>query len=84
MESLGKTKHIQTGLLWTHQPATDQRFRYANVLGKHNLADLYTKLFDIATADAHVHKLEYINDSNWKSIAATWLSTIKLAHESAL
>ena len=56
---LGKTRHIQTGLLWIQQAAVDQRLRYGKVLGKENPADLYTKFLDIATISTHIRKLEY-------------------------
>ena len=55
----GKTRHIQTGLLWIQQTAADQRMRYGKVLGKENPADLYTKYLDVATTNTHVRKLEY-------------------------
>ena len=50
---LGKTRHIDTGLLWIHQTAADQWLKYLKVLGKENPADLYTKYLDAATSDTH-------------------------------
>ena len=58
-KGLGKTRHIQTGLLWIQQTAAEQRLRYAKVLGKEHPADWYTKFLDAATSNAHVQRLEY-------------------------
>ena len=43
---LGKTRHIQTGLLWTQQTATEQRLRFHKVLGTKNPADRFTRYLD--------------------------------------
>ena len=59
-KGLGKTRHIDTGLLWIQQTAAEQRLKYLKVLGKDNPADLYTKFLDANTSDNHVKKLEYI------------------------
>ena len=48
---LGKTRHIDTGLLWIQQTAAEQRLKYMKVLGRENLADLYIKFLDSATSD---------------------------------
>ena len=40
---LGKTRHIETGLLWIQQVAAQQRFKFGKVLGTSNPADLFTK-----------------------------------------
>ena len=57
---LGKTRHIETGLLWIQQTAAEQRLKYYKVLGKENPADLYTKFLDAATTNIHTQKLGYI------------------------
>ena len=54
---LGKTRHIETGLLWIQQTAAEKRLKYSKVLGKENPADLYTKYLDAATSNLHVKKL---------------------------
>ena len=54
---LGKTRHIDTGLLWIQQTAAEQRLRYHKVLGKDNPADLYTKFSDVATSNLHIARL---------------------------
>ena len=56
---LGKTRHIQTGLLWVQQVSADKRLKYGKVLGKVNPADLYTKYVDWATTERHLEKLQY-------------------------
>ena len=33
-KGLGKTRHIQTGLLWIQQTAAEQRLKFEKVLGK--------------------------------------------------
>ena len=40
---LGKTRHIDTGLLWIQQVAAEKRLKYGKVLGTNNPADLFTK-----------------------------------------
>ena len=37
----GKTRHIDTGLLWIQQVAADKRLRFGKVFGSDNLADLF-------------------------------------------
>ena len=39
---LGKTRHIDAGLLWTQQTASERQLKFSKVLGMNNLADLYT------------------------------------------
>ena len=58
-KGLGKTRHIDTGLLWIQQIAAEQRLKYSKVLGKENPVDLYTKFLDAATSESHISKLEY-------------------------
>ena len=57
---LGKTRHIETLLLWIQQTAAEQRLKYNKVLGKGNPADLYTKFLNAATSNFHTTKLGYI------------------------
>ena len=45
-KGLGKTRHIQIGLLWIQQTAAEQRLKFHKVLGMRNPADLFTKHFD--------------------------------------
>ena len=40
---LGRTRHIDTGLLWIQQTAAEKRLKYSKVLGTINPADLMTK-----------------------------------------
>lgn len=56
---LGKTRHIDTSLLWIQQTAAEKRLRYEKVLGKLNPADLCTKHFDANTMDGHVRRLAF-------------------------
>ena len=56
---LGKTRHIDTGLLWIQQTAAEQRLRFQKVLGKHNPADLCTEHLDQATSEGHTTTLNY-------------------------
>ena len=58
-KGLGKTRHIDTGLLWIQQTAADQRLKYAQVLGEENPADLYTKFLDAMTSSIHLKQLEH-------------------------
>ena len=56
---LGKTRHIDTSLLWIQLIAAARRLEFHKVLGKNNPGDLYTKYLDVATSDAHVKTLQY-------------------------
>ena len=56
---LGKTRHIQTGLLWIQQIAASQRFKFGKVLGTNNPADLFTKYLDEKTCTHHTTNLGY-------------------------
>ena len=56
---LGKTRHIDTSLLWVQETAASQRLRYAKVLGRDNPADLYTKHLDTNTSNHHVNNLKF-------------------------
>lgn len=54
---LGKTRHIQTGLLWTQQTAAEQRFKFNNVLGKEHPAHLSTKHLEESICIKHIEAL---------------------------
>lgn len=56
---LGKTRHIDTSLLWAQQVAATQRLKYGKMLGKDNPADLFTKYFDVSTIDHHIESLRF-------------------------
>ena len=54
----GKSRHIQTGLLWVQQGVAEKGLTYGNVLGKVDPADVYTISSDIATIEQHVANLK--------------------------
>ena len=56
---LGKTRHIETGLLWIQQTAAEKQLKYGKIPGKLNPADLFTKHLDASTMDGHVRRLEF-------------------------
>ena len=56
---LCKARHIDTGLLWIQQTAAEKRLRFNKVLGKNNLADLYTKHLDATTMGKHTRAMAY-------------------------
>ena len=56
---LGKTRHIDTSLLWIQRIAAEKRLRYEKAFGKLNPADLFTKHFDANTMDGHVRRLAF-------------------------
>ena len=58
-KGLGKTRHIQTGLLWIQQVAAEHRLKFEKVLGKENPADLFTKHLDVKTVEHHMGNLDY-------------------------
>lgn len=55
---LGKTRHIQTGLLWIQQISAQKRISYGKVLGKENPADLFAKYLDGNMIGQHLQKLK--------------------------
>ena len=50
---LGKTRHIDTGLLWIQQTAAERQLKFSKALGADNPADLYTKHLDASTIEKH-------------------------------
>ena len=56
----GKTRHIQTGVLWIQQVSAEKRQKFGKAFGKLNPADLVIKYLDHATIEQHVAKLNYI------------------------
>ena len=56
---LGKTRHIDTSLLWIQQTVAELQLKFSKVLGKNNPADLYTKYLDIHTINTHTRALNY-------------------------
>ena len=56
-QGLGRTRHIDTGLLWMQQTAAEKRLEYSKVLGADNPADLLTKHLDASMLDRHCAKL---------------------------
>ena len=56
---LGKTRHIDTSLLWIQQTAAERQLKFSKVLGRNNPADLYTKYLDLNTINTHVKALNY-------------------------
>ena len=58
-KGLGKTRHIETGLLWIQQTAAERHLKYAKILGKLNPADLFTKYLDTHTIDGHLRRLAF-------------------------
>ena len=59
---LGKTRHIDTGLLWIQEVAAEKRLKVGKVLGRDNPADLYTKYLDWDTIQRHCHRMSSIFD----------------------
>ncbi len=52
-KGLGRTRHIDTGLLWIQQTAAEKRLKYLNVLGKDNPVDLFTKYLSAEVSTHH-------------------------------
>ena len=55
----GKTRHIQTGLLWIQQVSAQKRISYGKVLGQNNPADFFTKYLDRNTTGRHLKTLKW-------------------------
>ena len=56
---LGKTRHIDTSLLWIQHTAAERHLTFTKVLGKNNPADIFTKYLDQNTSDAHLKTTNY-------------------------
>ena len=56
-KGLGKTRHIDTGLLWVLEVAAEKLLTFGKVLGRDNPADLYTKHFDWETIARHCGRM---------------------------
>ena len=54
---LGRTRHIDTGLLWIQQTAAEKRLAYSKVLGTVNPADLMTKYLSAEVNSQHCARL---------------------------
>ena len=56
---LGRARHIDTSLLWIHETAASQTFKYFKALGKDNPADLFTKYLDKEVCQHHAKTLQF-------------------------
>lgn len=56
---LGKTRHLDIGLLRAQQTSAEKRLQFNNVQGKHNPADLYTKHMGANTIDRHTTTMAF-------------------------
>jgi hypothetical protein len=54
---LGRTRHIDTGLLWIQHTAAEKRLHYSKVLGTINPADLMTNYFTSEINEGHCARL---------------------------
>ena len=67
-KGLGRTRHIDTGLLWIQQTAAEKRLKYFKVLGKDNPADLFTEYLSAEVSTHHRDFLGiYFKDGRAKS-----------------
>ena len=71
-KGLGKTRHIQIGLLWIQQVSAEKRLTFGKVFGKLNPADLFTKYLDNSTIEQHVARLNYMFTEGRASDAPTF------------
>ena len=75
-KGLGRTRHLDTGLLWIQQTAAEKRLKYTKVLGTDNPADLLTKYLPLETLDRHCQKLD-ITFPTGRAAAAPQLNTLQ-------
>lgn len=54
---LGRTRHIDTGLLWIQQTAAEKRLQHSKVLGTINPADLMIKYLSAEINEGHCARL---------------------------
>ena len=57
-KGLGRTRHIDPGLLWIQQTAAEKRLSYHKVLGSDNPADLMTKYLSVEILEKHSKCIE--------------------------
>ncbi len=74
-KGLGRTRHIDTGLLWIQQTAAEKRLKYSKVLGVENPADLMTKYLNVETIDRHCKKLD-VSFPGGRAAAAPQLNSV--------
>ena len=72
---LGRTRHIDTGLLWIQQAAAEKRLAYSKVLGTDNPADLMTKHLTQDVIEKHCATLR-VQFLGGRAETAPTLSTI--------
>ena len=77
---LGKTRHIDTGLLWIQDIAAERRFKFSKVLGRDDPADLYTKQLDWDTIMRHC-SLMFAKFEDGRAEAAPELHNLRAAWE---
>ena len=77
-KGLGRTRHIDTGLLWIQQTAAEKILEYAKFLGFENPADLLTKYLNAEFIVRHCKKLE-TNFEVGRSAVAPQLSSLYIS-----
>ena len=77
---LGKTRHIDTGLLWIQGGAAEKRLKFKKVLGRGNLADLYAKHLDWDIIARHRARVSLSFDDG-RATTAPKLSMLKAIWE---
>ena len=77
---LGKTRHIDTGLLWIQEVAAEKRLKFNKVLGRDNPADLYTKHLDWDTIARHCARMS-MDFAEARASTAPELSMLKAIWE---
>ena len=68
---LGRTRHIDTGLLWIQQTAAEKRLQYGKVFGTINPADLMTKYLTAEVNEGHCARLDVTFDEGRAETAPT-------------
>ena len=77
-KGLGRTRHIDTGLLWIQETAASKRLQFTKVLGAINPADLMTKYLTREVLMGHCDGVNlYFKDG--RAQAAPQLNTIQKA-----
>ena len=71
-KGLGRTRHIDTGLLWIQKTAAEKRLEYAKVLGAENPADLLPKYLNAEVMDRHCAKFDTSFEEGRAAAAHNW------------
>ena len=72
---IGRTRHIDVGMLWVQQKAWQERLKYGKVLGTLNCADALTKNVPAEVCSEHLRTMGFHSASGRAESAAKFVDT---------